>query len=215
VSDVQRGADFWEDFYAHGDRWSGRANELLVAEIDGMAPGHALDLGCGEGGDAIWLAEQGWRVTAVDIAASALAAAARHAEAAGVGAAITWARHDLEDSLPTGPFDLVTCCYLHSNLPLERDRILRAAATLVGPGGTLVVVSHAGPPSWTDGDGHPGHAGHAGPAGHFARAADVTSALDLGAGWTVVRSADVARPGTAPDGSPGTRPDSVVRACRS
>ena len=214
MSEAQRGADFWEDFYAHGSRWSGNANELLVAEVDGMAPGHALDLGCGEGGDAIWLAQQGWRVTAVDIAASALTAASRNADAAGVGATITWDRHDLEETWPAGPFDLVVSCYLHSNLPLERERILRAAATLVGPGGTLLIVSHAGSPSWADGQGHGHDQGH-GHAGRFPTAAEVADALVLGDDWVVERAADVTRSGTAPDGSPGTRRDSVVRARRT
>ena len=199
-------AEFWEDFYAAGERWSGHANALLVAEVAGLPAGVALDVGCGEGGDAIWLATQGWRVTAVDIATSALESAARHAAAAGVGDAITWERHDLEETLPTGTFDLVASSYLHSKVAFDRPSVLRAAARLVRPGGTLVIVGHAGSPSWAAHDhGH---------AVHLPSAAEVVAGLALGAGWDVERCADVDVPATDPDGAPGTRRDCVVRAHR-
>ena len=72
---------WWEDRYASGEaHWSGRPNDVLVAETADLTPGTALDVGCGTGGDAIWLAEQGWQVTAVDLSRTALdraAAAAR------------------------------------------------------------------------------------------------------------------------------------------
>jgi SAM-dependent methyltransferase len=134
--------EFWEDFYAGGKaRWSGRPNASLVEEVEGLAPGTALDLGCGQGGDAIWLAAQGWTVTAADISATALEIAARHAAEAGVG--VEWQRHDLAVSQPAGTFDLVTASFLHSEVELPRGRILRAAAEAVAPGGTLLVVGHA------------------------------------------------------------------------
>jgi SAM-dependent methyltransferase len=205
--------EFWEGFYGDGDRWSGNANELLVAElvaVDDQVPGDALDVGCGEGGDAIWLAARGWRVTAVDISAAALAAAARHAAAAGVGDAITWERHELPATFPTGTYDLVASAYLHSPVELDRVRILRAAAALVRPGGRFVVVGHAGPPSWATPELGAMH-GH---GVEMPSAADVVADLDLGPDWVVERAADVQRAHAAPDGSPGTRPDSVVRARR-
>src|SRR5215212_3228239 len=75
----------WEERYAGEEKvWSGNPNPQLVAEISGMTPGTALDVGCGEGGDVIWLARQGWRVTGADFSANGLARAARHAEQAGV-----------------------------------------------------------------------------------------------------------------------------------
>lgn len=142
-------AQFWEDFYREGrGRWSGRPNASLVAEVAGMEPGTALDLGCGSGGDAIWLAGQGWSVTAVDVSATALAKAARDAAAAGIVAdAIVWERRDLAVSLPAGPFDLVVSTFLHSPVELPRARILREAAGTVAPGGTLLVIGHAPSPA--------------------------------------------------------------------
>jgi SAM-dependent methyltransferase len=135
---------FWESFYADGkSRWSGNANASLVADVEGLAPGRALDLGCGQGGDAIWLAQRGWTVTAVDISATALATAERHAREAGVDGAIRFARHDLAVTFPDGAFDLVATTFLHSPVPLPRARILQDAARAVAPGGTLLVIGHA------------------------------------------------------------------------
>jgi 2-polyprenyl-3-methyl-5-hydroxy-6-metoxy-1,4-benzoquinol methylase len=133
--------EYWEDFYSGERRWSGKPNASLVDEVAELAPGSALDLGCGEGGDAIWLAAQGWTVTAADISQTALDIAARHASEAGV--TVTWERHDLAVSLPAGSFDLVTTSFLHSKVELPRARILRSAAEAVAPGGTLLVVGHA------------------------------------------------------------------------
>ena len=134
-------AEYWEDFYGRERRWSGKPNASLQEEVAGLEPGTALDLGCGEGGDAIWLASQGWEVTAADISQAALDVAAGHAAEAGV--TVVWERHDLSVSQPAGSFDLVTTSFLHSKVELPRARILRAAAEAVGPGGTLLVVGHA------------------------------------------------------------------------
>jgi SAM-dependent methyltransferase len=142
--------DFWEEFYAGGrSRWSGKPNASLVEEVTGVVPGTALDLGCGQGGDAIWLAAQGWVVTATDISQTALDVAAGNAAEAGVQ--VAWERHDLAVSQPEGSFDLVTASFLHSEVELPRERILRAAAGSVAPGGTLLVVGHAPSPE------HPHH----------------------------------------------------------
>jgi len=132
---------FWEDFYGGERRWSGKPNASLVDEVAELEPGTALDLGCGEGGDAIWLAAQGWTVTATDISQTALDIAARHAAEAGV--AVNWERHDLAESQPAGRFDLVTTSFLHSKVELPRAQILRAAAEAVASGGTLLIIGHA------------------------------------------------------------------------
>src|SRR5690606_32885701 len=105
-------------------------------EVNELAGATALDLGCGQGDDAIWLARRGWRVTAVDVSATVLERAAGRAAAAGVEDAITWRRMDLAQTFPDGEFDLVASCYLHSPVDLPRSAILQAAAAAVAPGGT-------------------------------------------------------------------------------
>src|SRR5690606_34675627 len=105
---------------------------------------------CGEGADAIWLAERGWRVTATDISATALERAAEHAVGAGVADRIGFVRHNLLASFPEGTFDLVSAQFLHSPVAGagERDAILLRAAKAVAPVGVLLIVVHAGWPSW-------------------------------------------------------------------
>lgn len=135
---------FWERHYRQRERvWSGRANPVLV-EVAGTLPARrALDLGCGEGGDAIWLAGHGWQVIAVDISATALDRAAADAAAADVADRIDLQRHDLAQTFPAGTFDLVSAQYLQSPVTLPRDLVLRSAAAAVAPGGLLLIVDHA------------------------------------------------------------------------
>ena len=93
--------DFWNSFYAEHDQiWSGRPNVVLVDEVSDLPSGRALDLGCGEGADAIWLAQQGWTVTAADISSVALGRAAQHAKDAGVDGRIDWQQHDNRTAYP-------------------------------------------------------------------------------------------------------------------
>ena len=132
----------WDDAYASTDLvWTAEPNVFVVRELGGLAPGRALDLGAGEGRNAIWLAERGWQVTAVDFSAVALAKAARLA--AGRGATgITWVTADVRGyQPPPGSFDLVLLAYIHLP-PAESDALLHAAATGLAPGGTLLVVGH-------------------------------------------------------------------------
>ncbi|WP_128429518.1 class I SAM-dependent methyltransferase [Streptomyces cyaneus] len=144
-----RAAEFWEARYRDGGRlWSGRPNPLLVREASGLGPGNALDLGCGEGADAVWLASRGWQVTGVDIAHTALERAALHAAEAGVSDRAVWERHVLGETFPEGSFDLVNAQFLQSPIALDQRRILRRAAAAVSAGGTLLIVMHAGWPSW-------------------------------------------------------------------
>ncbi|RZU75899.1 thioredoxin reductase [Micromonospora kangleipakensis] len=135
----------WEERYrARPAVWSGRPNPQLVAEATALAPGRALDVGCGEGADAVWLAQRGWQVTAVDIADTALRRAAAHAAAAGeaVAARITWAQADLRDQPPTaGRYDLVSAQFMHLPGDARRQLFARLAAA-VAPGGTLLIVGH-------------------------------------------------------------------------
>ncbi|MGK4591222.1 class I SAM-dependent methyltransferase [Amycolatopsis sp. w19] len=201
---------FWEDFYRDKDQvWSGKANPILVNEVAALTPGTALDLGCGEGGDAIWLTQQGWRVTAVDISDVALERAAAHAAEAGAEG-ITWERHDLAKSFPEGRFDLVSAQFFHSPVAEdgERDKALRRAAEAVAPGGTLVVAGHAGWPTWMD---EPPHKDV-----HFPTTAEVLEALALADGeWTVERQDLITHDFPGPEGQHGTRSDNVLRVRRS
>jgi 2-polyprenyl-3-methyl-5-hydroxy-6-metoxy-1,4-benzoquinol methylase len=134
----------WEERYAGtGQVWSGNPNAQLVAEASGLTPGTALDVGCGEGGDVIWLAREGWQVTGADFSANGLARAARHAEEAGVADRTDWWQVDAREFDADGrTWDLVTCHFLH---PPEGEMadVVRRLATAVAPGGHLLVVAHA------------------------------------------------------------------------
>jgi SAM-dependent methyltransferase len=133
----------WDKRYSGPGRvWSGRPNAQLVAEASGLTPGSALDLGCGEGGDVIWLALHGWTVTGADFSASGLARAAEHAAEAGVAERTTWWQTDARTFTAGGQaYDLVTSHFLHppDGLMLE---VTSRLSTAVAPGGHLLIVGH-------------------------------------------------------------------------
>jgi SAM-dependent methyltransferase len=121
--------------------WSGEPNGALVDEIAEAEPGRALDVGCGEGADAVWLAQRGWQVTALDIAAAALERAEQHARRAGVQ--VRWLHRGLlEAPLERESFDLVSAQYPALRHSAD-DAAIHALLNLVAPGGTLLVVHHA------------------------------------------------------------------------
>jgi 2-polyprenyl-3-methyl-5-hydroxy-6-metoxy-1,4-benzoquinol methylase len=134
----------WEERYSgEVTVWSGNPNPQLVAEVSALTPGTALDVGCGEGGDVIWLAQRGWRVTGADFSANGLRRAARHAEAAGVADRADWWQVDARSFAAGGrSFDLVTTHFLH---PPDGGmvQVTRRLAEAVAPGGHLLVVGHA------------------------------------------------------------------------
>jgi SAM-dependent methyltransferase len=143
-------AQMWDEKYSsHTKMWSGQPNPQLVAEAAQLPPGTALDLGCGEGADAIWLATHGWAVTALDVSAVALERAAAHAAEQGQAAAIEWVHQDLATWVPDRQFDLVTAQFLHSTL-MPWQQSLQLAAAAVRTGGTLLIVGHHpdGLPPW-------------------------------------------------------------------
>jgi SAM-dependent methyltransferase len=201
-------AEFWEARYQGSDRvWSGRPNPLLVREVSGLEPGTALDLGCGEGADAVWLASRGWRVTGVDISRTALERAAGHAAGAGVGDRVVWERHELGLTFPEGTFDLVSAQFLQSPVPFHQDDVLRRAAAAVAPGGTLLIVMHAGWPSWQDEP--PFDVPFPTPSGTLAALALPQES------WTVETLDTVRRPSVSPEGVEGFRDDNVWRIRRT
>ena len=132
----------WDARYSERDgaRWSGRPNGRLRAEVASLPPGRALDVGCGEGADAIWLARNGWTVTAIDISGVAVSRAREAAERA--GAVIDWICGDaLQTPFPAGWFDLVSMQY--PALPKAAgEAAVRALLGTVRPGGLLLAVYH-------------------------------------------------------------------------
>jgi SAM-dependent methyltransferase len=184
---------FWNAHYGREDQiWSGNPNAALVRETAGLAPGTALDLGSGEGADAVWLASRGWRVTAVDVSDTAIERARGHADAAAVAGRIEWQQVDLGVGFPAGEFDLVSAFFLH--VPALAS-ILESAVAATAPGGTLLVVGHA-----------PDGIHHHHPV-ELMTADELLVLLGLGDDWTVERAAQVEQ-------SPGGRVDAVVRARR-
>jgi SAM-dependent methyltransferase len=123
-----------------GTIWSGRPNGRLVAEVIVLAPGRALEIGCGEGADAIWLAQRGWTVTAIDVSEVAIRRAREASDA--VGASVEWiCGNALATPFPTGSFDLVSMQY--PALPKAAgDAAVRGLLATVRPDGLLLAVYH-------------------------------------------------------------------------
>lgn len=194
--------EHWDRHYGERDRvWSGRVNPRLVEIAGALDAGTALDLGCGEGADAIWLADRGWQVVAVDVSGVALQRAATAAESLGVSGCIDFQQHDLAVSFPAGSFDLVSAQFLHSTIELDRPHILRRAADAVAPGGVLTIVDHGAAPPWAPKHGHDHH---------FPAAEEVLDGLDLGADWDRLRVGHAERQATGPDGSTAPLIDNLI-----
>ena len=201
--------DAWEQRYrAKPAIWSGRPNPQLVAEASELTPGRALDVGCGEGADAIWLARRGWQVTAVDISTTALQRAAAHASAAGpqIAARIDWTHADLRRQPPAeGAYNLVSSQFMHLPGEARRDLFARLAAA-VAPGGTLLIVGH-----------HPSDLHTTAHRMHFPdmmfTGDEVASSLDPTT-WQVLAAAARPRAAVDPEGRDSTVHDAVLLARR-
>ncbi|MFC5290468.1 SAM-dependent methyltransferase [Actinokineospora guangxiensis] len=199
--------EYWEGRYQENARfWSGKPNKLLVREVEDLTPGTALDLGCGEGGDAVWLAARGWRVTGVDISETALKRSAAFAEESGVADRISFERHELGKTFPEGEFDLVSAQFLQSPVAFDQDGVLSQAAGAVAVGGTLLVVMHGSGPSWHK---QPTHV-------EFPTLEAVVEVLSLPeSAWKTEKVEGVVSDFPSPEGEPGTRVDNVWRWTRT
>ncbi|HLU27847.1 MAG TPA: class I SAM-dependent methyltransferase [Glycomyces sp.] len=192
------GKDYWER------HWTGAANgghapvnPHVRTETAGLAAGTALDAGCGRGTEAIWLAERGWRVTGADISATALAAAARRAERAGLAGAAEWIEADLTVWEPGRTWDLVTTAYAHPET--GQLAFYERVGSWVAPGGTLLVVAHLHDSGHEDAEAAPA----------------AMAALFTGPRWRIGACYERARTVVRPDGRPVPLRDAVVRAHRS
>lgn len=144
--------EFWNEMYSSRERvWSGNVNQTLENELVKLEPGTVLDLGCGEGGDVLWLAQHGWQATGIDISDVAIERArARAAELGFSENEATFVAADLHKWESDATFDLVVSSFLQSPVELERERILAAALERVKPGGRLISLSHAGLAPWVE-----------------------------------------------------------------
>ena len=202
--------DYWQQHWeqAHGpakaDSGGAAPNPHLIRETSGLAPGTALDAGCGTGAEATWLAAHGWQVTGADISGAALAQAAERAEGQSVSGTVTWVEADLTSWAPGDRFDLVTTHYAHPAMP--QLAFYERISDWVAPGGTLLIVGHLHAPA------SPGH-GHRPPPEATVTLADITGGLDA-AVWSITSAEEITR--TLP--GPGDRAlplhDVVVRATR-
>ena len=202
--DPQDPKEFWEARYGGEQVWSGKANAVLADVAASLPPGDAVDLGCGEGGDVIWLAEHGWRALGVDISEAALGRAREAAHTRGLSEdQAAFVAQDLSHLELPATFDLVSASFLQSPVELVREDILRRAAALVRPGGHLLITAHASPPPWAE-------ASHTKDFRHIDPAVEIAS-LELSPGdWETSVAELRERSVTAPDGSPALLEDSVV-----
>ena len=198
---------FWEERYSGAEPvWSGRVNRSLADIAGEWEPGRSLDLGCGEGGDVLWLAEQGWSAAGIDLSETAIARAREAAQVRGIGTARffaadlgAWADGTAAEQAH-GPFDLVTASFFQSPVALDRSRILRAATTRLPVGGRLLVISHAAAPGWAP--DHPGE---------FPSPESELAMLALGAeSWEVELAEVRVRTAIAPSGDRTELEDTVV-----
>lgn len=193
--------DHWDELYSSKEAlWGGQPNLQLVAHAADLPAGQALEVGCGEGGDSLWLAERGWHVLGIDLSEVALERTARLVAERGLNDRVTLQHADIRTwAAPAGRFDLVNAQFFH--LPADmREAVWPNVANAVALGGTLLVVAHD--PS----DPHILEHGDHGPD-LFYTGDEVVAHL---AGWDVVVNEVVDR--LHRDGSPGR--DLVVRAVR-
>ena len=202
-------AAFWDERYGSSDAlWSGHVNAVVRDEVAGLPAGRALDVGCGEGGDALWLAGHGWQVLGVDVSRVALGRAAARARETGLDARVSWEHRDLLAwAPPSQAYDLVSVAFLHLPAPQRRE-VYAGLAEAVAQGGTLLVAAH-----------HPDDNKVVPRPPHpelFFTADDLANDLLSGPGsWEIVTAEARPRPGHHPEHDhPVTLHDTVLRARR-
>ncbi|MFY1702902.1 class I SAM-dependent methyltransferase [Micromonospora sp. WMMA1923] len=205
--DAATPAEFWESLHQQiaASPWELSVNAVLAAAVGDLPPGAALDLGCGQGADSLWLAQRGWQVTAVDIAEAALQRLRERAADERLSDRIRTERHDLADSLPSGSWDLVSAHYLQSLFEFPRARILRDLGGQVNPGGMLLIVDHGSvaPWSWNKGATIP-------------TPDETLAGLDLDlASWQVLYCEARDRTATGPGGQTAEVTDNVIALRRT
>lgn len=195
--------EHWERHYGERERvWSGRVNVQFADVVADLTPGRALDLGCGEGADAVWLAERGWDVVAVDISDTALDRARGAAKSRGVADRIEFRQMDLSDAFPDGAFDLISSQFLHSTVYLDRQNALCNALAALRRGGHLIIVDHGAAPPWASKLDH---------HHDFPGAEEVVAGLDLdSAEFEQVRVDAVERQAVGPEGQQRPWMDNVI-----
>jgi ubiquinone/menaquinone biosynthesis C-methylase UbiE len=197
-------ATAWNERYAGADLiWTAEPNMFVVDEVAELPPGRALDLACGEGRNAVWLASKGWETTGVDFSAVGLAKGRHLADA--VGVEVTWIEADATSwQPPASGFDLVILCYLQLDGP-GRTAALEVAARATALGGHVLVVAH-------DRDNLVRGVGGPPDASVLYDVEETTSVL-VSAGLEVVKAAQVERPVTSAEGV-RMAIDTLVRAVR-
>lgn len=192
---------FWEDRYATKiEPTVGSINFYLVEMLGHRTPGTALELGCSQGADVIWLASNGWMVTGIDIAQTAVDRAMRFADEAGVADRTSFERRDLAVDFPSGIFDVVYAHFFHTPEDFPRAEVLRGAARVVAPGGMLLLVDHGSVPSWGPNPNH-----------QFPSPHETLASLELDpARWSNVRVEAVERMVNGPDGQSATILDNII-----
>ncbi|PIW18045.1 class I SAM-dependent methyltransferase [bacterium (Candidatus Blackallbacteria) CG17_big_fil_post_rev_8_21_14_2_50_48_46] len=207
TSSAQEPKAFWEKRYAESlSRSRGQAGRFLQAWVSGLKPQRVLELGCSTGDDSLWLAEQGWQVSAVDISEHAVQTAQRLAQEAGLAEQIAFLNCDLTQAFPDGQFELVCALYFQSPFDFPRLQILKTAASRIVSGGHLLIVTHASAPPW---------ATHAEPEHVFPKAEEDWQELALPESqWQLLKLSVESRLAKGPQGQEAELEDNLIFARR-
>lgn len=198
--------EHWEEMYSSSEKiWSGKPNFFLAQIASTLEPGKALDLGCGEGGDVIWLAKRGWDATGVDLSTTAINRAREAARSEGIPEnRIRLLATDLTNWQTEDTFDLVSASFFQAgDVELARVDILRKVSKQVAPGGRLLVVTHGAPPPWAGAEHTHKH--------HFPSIDEELASLDMDPDdWETEVAEMRTRHAQAPNGEVGDVEDLVL-----